>query len=472
SLTSIETGGDASSSTVVGKKVQNIEEEINSLKNEISNIKNNQEDIYILNKISEINERLDDLENGGYSSKAEYNKEDIKKIIDETISSMDLGNYLEDTIEFKTEQAVSKLYYGSQSESLIKINDLNDDLKKLEEELRNLKYEFQNVSSKPSNSLQERYLSEITDLEKKINAALFSIGDSELRSLFENQEEIIYTVKSGDYLGKISNAFSLGPNGVDILMTANNIEEGTYIKVGQKIKIPVGNIEKYIEWPLKSTTSVEYNRIVIKFGQRTENGVSSGIGVLPAKNEQVYPLLPGRIVETGKSANNNWYVKIDHGNAIVSMISNIKTIYVNEGDWVNNDKSLGMVEKDKIVSLELWKSGEPKDPLKLFFKVSGDFMATYYTEWDDKYLHYPTFRITKSGKIPTTWKTIAADPDVLPLGTIVYIPELKDLPNSGFFVVEDTGGKVIGNRIDIYVNDVRLAQKTEDVTIYVVGKEG
>ncbi len=472
SLTSIETGGDASSSTVVGKKVQSLEEEISGLKNEISNIKNNQEDIYILNKISEINERLDSLADKNYSSNVEYNKEDIKKIIDETISNMNLGVYLEDTIEFKTEQAVSKLYYGSQSESLIQINELNDDIRNLEDELRSLKYEFQNVSSKPSNSLQERYLSEITDLEKKINAALFSIGDSELRSLFENQEEILYTVKSGDYLGKISNAFSLGPNGVDILMSANNIEEGTYIRVGQKLKIPVGNIEKYIEWPLKSTTSAEYNRIVIKFGQRTENGVSSGIGVLPAKNEQIYPLLPGRIIETGKSANNNWYVKIDHGNAIVSMISNIKTIYVNEGDWVNNDKSLGLVEKDKIVSLELWKSGEPKDPLKLFFKVSGDFMATYYTEWDDKYVHYPTFRITKSGKIPTTWKTIAADPDVLPLGTIVYIPELKDLPNSGFFVVEDTGGKVIGKRIDIYVNDVRLAQKTEDVTIYVVGKEG
>jgi 3D (Asp-Asp-Asp) domain-containing protein len=99
-------------------------------------------------------------------------------------------------------------------------------------------------------------------------------------------------------------------------------------------------------------------------------------------------------------------------------------------------------------------------------------MATYYTEWDDKYVHYPTFRITKSGKIPTVWKTIAADPDVLPIGTVVYIPELKELPNGGFFVVEDTGGKVIGKRIDIYVNDVRLAQKTEDVTIYIVGKEG
>lgn len=472
SLSSIETGGDKSSSSVISNKVQKLENDITSIKDELSKMKNNQENIYILNKISDINDRLSTLENGDFKSKVEYNKDDIKKIIDETIKNMDLSTYLEDTIEFKTEQAVSKLYYGSQSESLIKINDLNDEVDKLGKQLQDLKYEFESSSSKPADSLQEKYLSEITDLEKKINAALYSIGDSQLRSLFENQEEITYTVKSGDYLGKISNAFSLGPNGVDIIMAANNIEDPKYIRVGQKIKIPVGNIEKYIKWPLKSTTSAQYNRIVIKFGQRTENGISSGIGVLPTKNEQVYPLLPGRITETGTAKNGNWYVKMDHGNGIVSIISNIKTIYVKEGQWVNNDTSLGLVEKDKIVSLELWKSGEPKDPLKLFFKVSGDFMATYYTEWDDKYVHYPTFRITKSGKIPTTWKTIAADPNVLPLGTVVYIPELKDLPNNGFFVVEDTGGKVKGKRIDIYVNDVRLAQKTDNVTIYVVGKEG
>ncbi|MDK2945613.1 MAG: hypothetical protein PWQ85_377 [Geotoga sp.] len=472
SITSIETGGTSSSSTVIGEKVGNIEEEINMLKSEISDIKNNQEDIYILNKISEINERLDSIEKQKSSSNIEFNEDEIRALIDKTIKNMDLSTYLEDTIEYKAEQAISKLYYGSQSESLIKINELSENVLKLEEQIQNLEYQFQTLSSKPSNSLQERYLSEITDLEKKINAALFSIGDSQLRSLYENQEEIVYTVKSGDYLGKISNAFSLGPNGVDIIMAANNIEDPKYIRVGQKLTIPVGNIENYIEWPLKSTKSSEYNRIVIKFGQRTENGISSGIGVLPAKNEQVYPLLPGRVIETGTAMNGNWYVKIDHGNSIVSMISNIRTIYVKEGDWVNNESSLGLVEKDKIVSLELWKSGEPKDPLKLFFKISGDFMATYYTEWDDKYVHYPTFRITKSGKIPTVWKTIAADPEVLPIGTVVYIPELKELPNGGFFVVEDTGGKVIGKKIDIYVNDVRLAQKTEDVTIYIVGKEG
>lgn len=140
------------------------------------------------------------------------------------------------------------------------------------------------------------------------------------------------------------------------------------------------------------------------------------------------------------------------------------------GSWVGSDTAIGLLKQDKTFMFELWKSGEPKDPLRLFYTMNGKFLATYYTEWDDKLIYYPTFRITKSGEIPKNYYTIAADPNVLNLGTVVYIPELKDMPNNGFFVVEDTGGKILGNRIDIYVNDVRLANKTNDVTVYVVGK--
>lgn len=41
---------------------------------------------------------------------------------------------------------------------------------------------------------------------------------------------------------------------------------------------------------------------------------------------------------------------------------------------------------------------------------------------------------------------IAVDPKIIPLGTIV---EIKDL---GKFIAEDTGGKIKGNRVDIYFN--------------------
>ncbi len=48
---------------------------------------------------------------------------------------------------------------------------------------------------------------------------------------------------------------------------------------------------------------------------------------------------------------------------------------------------------------------------------------------------------------------IAVDPDVISLGTRI---EIKDM---GFFTAEDTGGKIEGNRIDIYFDSKKEAQE-------------
>lgn len=57
---------------------------------------------------------------------------------------------------------------------------------------------------------------------------------------------------------------------------------------------------------------------------------------------------------------------------------------------------------------------------------------------------------TASGAYPVADWTVAADPNVLPLGTHIYI-------NGHEYCVEDTGSGVNGNHIDIYVNDHDLA---------------
>ena len=52
---------------------------------------------------------------------------------------------------------------------------------------------------------------------------------------------------------------------------------------------------------------------------------------------------------------------------------------------------------------------------------------------------------TKSGEPVTPGVTVAADPDVLPLGTRVYIDGI------GERVVQDTGGAIRGRKIDLAV---------------------
>ena len=61
-----------------------------------------------------------------------------------------------------------------------------------------------------------------------------------------------------------------------------------------------------------------------------------------------------------------------------------------------------------------------------------------------------TNAITSSGAVAKEWYTIAAGPGY-PIGTVMYIPALADKPNGGWFVVEDRGGTISNNKIDIYM---------------------
>lgn len=58
--------------------------------------------------------------------------------------------------------------------------------------------------------------------------------------------------------------------------------------------------------------------------------------------------------------------------------------------------------------------------------------------------------ITSSGARAQEWHTVAAGRGY-PIGTVIYIPALADKPNGGWFVVEDRGGAISNNRIDIYM---------------------
>lgn len=58
--------------------------------------------------------------------------------------------------------------------------------------------------------------------------------------------------------------------------------------------------------------------------------------------------------------------------------------------------------------------------------------------------------ITSSGAKAKEWYTVAAGSGY-PIGTVIYIPALADKPNGGWFVVEDRGGAISNNRIDVYM---------------------
>lgn len=70
---------------------------------------------------------------------------------------------------------------------------------------------------------------------------------------------------------------------------------------------------------------------------------------------------------------------------------------------------------------------------------------------------------TASGVMPEEGRTVAADWDVLPAGTEIYIDGI------GWRTVEDTGGGISGNTLDLYMKDHQAALEwgVQEVEVFV-----
>jgi len=90
------------------------------------------------------------------------------------------------------------------------------------------------------------------------------------------------------------------------------------------------------------------------------------------------------------------------------------------------------------------KYQEVKEDVEWFY-----FIATAYSKNDPS---QGTDSKTATGK-NLSEGIIAVDPDLIPYGTEL---EIKDM---GVFVAEDCGGKISGNRIDIYFNTLEDAKE-------------
>lgn len=87
-------------------------------------------------------------------------------------------------------------------------------------------------------------------------------------------------------------------------------------------------------------------------------------------------------------------------------------------------------------------------------------------EHTGKTSEHPQYGITRTGTKVQEGRTIAVDPNVIPLGWWVYIEGF------GYRRAEDTGSAVKGNRIDIYFADDNYANNfglKKGYTVYIIG---
>lgn len=144
---------------------------------------------------------------------------------------------------------------------------------------------------------------------------------------------------------------------------------------------------------------------------------------------------------------------------------------VNQVVQINQSKvtSRSNVERTKLVETppttnsSLAKKVEGKTPTVKTFNTSAYCSCTKCCG--------KTGNTTSSGVAPSTWHTIAAGKNY-PLGTIIYIPALKDKPNGGWFVVQDRGGSISSNKLDIYMGNhtqaLQYGRKNLECYIYEI----
>ena len=69
------------------------------------------------------------------------------------------------------------------------------------------------------------------------------------------------------------------------------------------------------------------------------------------------------------------------------------------------------------------------------------------------------------------WKSVAVDPDLIPLGSRIYIPAYRHLRGRGWFRADDVGGAIIGRHLDVFRRPPRTpggGQFLHDQRVYVI----
>lgn len=119
-----------------------------------------------------------------------------------------------------------------------------------------------------------------------------------------------------------------------------------------------------------------------------------------------------------------------------------------------HDKIDSLQEKVNSLEEQISKKKKKKEVTLASRESWQTFKATYYDagfQSTGKRPGHPAYGITKSGRKVKEGVTIAVDPNVIPLGTWIYVkyPDGRIEKRRA----DDTGGLVKGRHIDIYVPD-------------------
>ncbi|KJU85921.1 3D domain protein [Candidatus Magnetobacterium bavaricum] len=123
------------------------------------------------------------------------------------------------------------------------------------------------------------------------------------------------------------------------------------------------------------------------------------------------------------------------------------------------NKAVRMLQKNNAVLI-----GKLADMEEMFLSElqRGEFEITAYESSKKSCGKWAKYNKTKSGTTPHKFRTVAVDPLVIPIGSLVYIEGI------GWRVAEDSGKLVKGNTIDLFVDSYSEAMQfgRQKLTVY------
>ena len=118
-------------------------------------------------------------------------------------------------------------------------------------------------------------------------------------------------------------------------------------------------------------------------------------------------------------------------------------------------------EAEAVAPAEATEEPKGEDEDELVY--AGNFKLTFYCPCSSC-CGENAQGITASGTVATEGRTVSADPNILPLGTRIYIDGYGEL------VVEDTGSAINGNVLDIFLNSHEscLQEGVQYKNVYII----
>lgn len=262
-----------------------------------------------------------------------------------------------------------------------------------------------------------------------------------------------------------------------ITLTEDEISTPSIDKeISENKTIRISNIEDYNGEIAEKENVITKEEILSSYGTITEKMVTEQV-VIPfetiTKEATGTGTKQNRIIQNGKDGLKEVTYKIKYQNELEIERVEISSKTIKEP--VNKIVEVRTVQVTSRTSTERIATSNPAltASTALAKKVTGitpkvkSFNTSAYcacTKCCGK-----TNGITSSGSKATAWYTVAAG-NGYKIGTIIYIPALKDKPNGGWFIVQDRGGAISNSKLDIYMDShtsaLQYGRKTLEAYVY------